>query len=499
MNLDNLHNYESEEASPKPKATINSYRSFGYTLQTAVADIVDNSITAGAKNVWIDYIWNGNQSSISFLDDGVGMDLTELIDAMTPGSKDPVDVRPISDLGRFGLGLKTASFSQCKSLTVSSRKLGNEIIKRCWNLDYVNRTGRWILLDYISDYSFLENLDGNTSGTLVIWEQLDRLTGNSTFENESVRKIFLEEFNILEKHLAMIFHRYLNKLGRAKLKIWLNGSLIESWDPFLISQRSQHAGNEVLYGGNVTVNSFILPHLSAFKSENDRIIAGGLKGWYEQQGFYIYRNDRLLVAGDWLGLFPRNDHSKLARISIDFTNTQDHEWDLDIKKSTARPPSGLKRDIERIGKATRKLSGLVYGYRGTILKRNPETPDFQFEKIWNVVASKDGSIDYKINKDHFLVKKLLDNPEISKSDLNRVLDVISENIPIETIIYYHNEDPGYHEFRSSGKELNESVVSLAKAVYYSLVEQGVNKELAIKQIFNIEPFNLYPQLIAYFE
>src|SRR5690349_3391180 len=136
--INQLKKFEAEEAHPKPKSTLNSYRSFGYSVQTAIADIIDNSITARAKNIWINYVWDGSKSYLSILDDGLGMDLIELIDAMTPGSKNPQDNRESHDLGRFGLGLKTASFSQCRRLTVVSKKKDTILIKRCWDLDYVN-------------------------------------------------------------------------------------------------------------------------------------------------------------------------------------------------------------------------------------------------------------------------------------------------------------------------------------------------------------------------
>src|SRR5688500_16595023 len=132
-----MKQYIAENAKPNPKSTINSYRSFGYNLSTAIADIIDNSISAKATRIYINYYWEGENSFISILDNGTGMTLPELVIAMTPGSKDPEDVRDEEDLGRFGMGLKTASFSQCKRLTVATKK-DNEINKRCWDIDFIN-------------------------------------------------------------------------------------------------------------------------------------------------------------------------------------------------------------------------------------------------------------------------------------------------------------------------------------------------------------------------
>ena len=194
--MKDLNNFISEETPPKASAMINTFRAFGYNLQTAIADIIDNSISAKARNVWIDYEWKGSESWVSITDDGEGMDCNTLVSAMTPGSKDPNEDRDLSDLGRFGLGLKTSSFSQCKTLTVATKKKNNPILKRCWDLDFVNSTGKWSLLDYLSDVSHLERLSELESGTIVLWERLDRLVGNSHIENEAARKVFLEEFFI---------------------------------------------------------------------------------------------------------------------------------------------------------------------------------------------------------------------------------------------------------------------------------------------------------------
>jgi hypothetical protein len=240
-----------------------------------------------------------------------------------------------------------------------------------------------------------------------------------------------------------------------------------------------------------------MPHLSIFKNEEELAVAGGPQGWYEQQGFYIYRNDRLLVAGDWLGMFPRNDHSKLARIAIDFSNNIDHLWSLDIKKSTAKPPSHLRSDIERIGKACRKESGIVYSHRGSTIKHNPDLPDIDFERVWEAFEKREGTIEYRINEKHPLIKRLLASDVVTKKDVKRVIRIIQDSIPVETIIYYQNEDPGYHERQTLEKEVSESVVELAKEVLKSLMNQGIEYNLALKQLFHIEPFNRYPQLTAY--
>jgi len=190
-----------EIAEPHAGAMIESLRAFGYDLRTAIADLIDNSIFAGAKNVWIYFHWNGADSYISITDDGYGMSETELYEAMRPGSKSPLEDREPSDLGRFGLGMKTASFSQCRRLTVASRKNKQNPAIRRWDLDHVTKVDRWELLKYAAPGSEqrIEYPDGLKNGTIVLWENLDRVVGDSPdcilWFNAAV-KIFAQELRI---------------------------------------------------------------------------------------------------------------------------------------------------------------------------------------------------------------------------------------------------------------------------------------------------------------
>ncbi|RZJ91910.1 MAG: ATP-binding protein [Chryseobacterium sp.] len=492
MTLEELKNFVREEAKPKPKATINSYRSFGYNMQTAVADIIDNSISARAGNVWIEYEWEGSNSWLTIRDDGNGMDIEGLVDALTPGSKDPEDPRLSHDLGRFGMGLKTASFSQCKRLTVASRVESCSSEIRCWDLDFVNHTGEWMLLELSPGIQHMQALENSRKGTLIVWEKLDKLVGDSCAENDAVRRSFLKEMDLLEEHLGMIFHRYIES---RRLSIYLNGTQIDSWNPFLPKFGSTMMGKEFLgRGASTEVTVFILPHMSRL-DELQRRIGEGPRGWYEQQGFYIYRNQRMLVCGDWLGLFPRNEHSKLARIAVDFNNDMDADWALDIKKSTARPPFYLRAELQRLGAAAIKGSASIYNHRGTLLKRNPNLPQFEFRPVWQAVKTREEGIRYKINRAHPIVSSF--TRDFPSGQCEKLLKLIERSIPIETIIHYQSEDPGIHELRKEAPELEAGMVDAARMIFSALCAQGSSSEIAVKQVLNIEPFNHYPQLIEY--
>lgn len=492
---DHLRNISSEETPPKAGAMINTFRAFGYNLQTAIADIIDNSISAKAGNVWIQYEWAGEKSWVTITDDGDGMDRDQLIEAMTPGSKDPKDDREEHDLGRFGLGLKTSSFSQCKALTVLTRKGNHNIIQRHWDLDFVNETGKWNLLDYLSDEKFLEPLEKLSHGTTVLWEKLDRLVGNANVHNEAVRNVFLEEFEKVEDHLSLVFHRYME---RKKLTIWVNGNKLDPWDPFMKeSEGGQLIAHENLDSNQVIVKCYVLPHISKLNPEERK--KAKTDEWYSLQGFYIYRNSRLLLYGDWLRLFPKNEHFKNARILVDIPNRLDHDWKIDIKKATATPSIAVRKDLVRLGKMTRKAAGAVHRFRGNQIMLDDSIKSFDFQPVWRAKKSRDEIRYYYINEEHAVIKSLLEKESISPSEFRRALKLIGETTPVEAIIQYHSEEPESHELRDNQTEPDSGTIELARMMYGSLKSSGMDRELAIKQIFNIEPFNLYTQLIEYFE
>ena len=217
-------------APPKASAMIEALRGLGYSTATALADIIDNSITAGAKNVDLTFFWNGKNSHITIQDDGNGMDEAELDRAMRLGEQSPLDARDSNDLGRFGLGLKTASFSQCRRLTVASRKTDAVGCLR-WDLDILTASADdgWHLIEGPADGShwLLDPLLAVPRGTLVLWENLDRIVTPGFSEQN-----FLDLIDVVERHLAMVFHRYLSG-QRHRLRIAINGRAVVAWDPFL--------------------------------------------------------------------------------------------------------------------------------------------------------------------------------------------------------------------------------------------------------------------------
>ncbi|MEQ8292225.1 MAG: ATP-binding protein [Roseovarius sp.] len=218
------------DATPHAASLIEGMRDFGYTLETATADIIDNSITAGALKVEILAETASEEPWIAIIDDGIGMDETELIEAMRPGSRNPLEEREDHDLGRFGLGLKSASFSQCRELTVVSRKAG-VTSATTWDLDKVAETNVWAveLEDDLASIPATDHL-GET-GTIVLWRKLDRLS--TGYRNDSTKRAaeINKALSGAERHLRLCFHRYMEG-NRPKLRLLLNGRKLAPIDPF---------------------------------------------------------------------------------------------------------------------------------------------------------------------------------------------------------------------------------------------------------------------------
>lgn len=475
-------------AEPRPESLIQSLRAFGYDLSTAIADIVDNSISAGANNIGITFFWDGEASYIAIQDDGLGMDKDQLINAMRPGSQSPLEVRSPKDLGRFGLGLKTASFSQCKKLTVASKASGGSINIRCWDLDYVTSSGEWRLLRTGSNImgSFSVNLKEQEAGTVVLLESLDRLVKGFKVDNRRDHDKFLEDVERVKNHLAMVFHRYLAKINGPKITI--NSRPIKPWDPFLVSEpATQNLTEEVhdILDGRLTVRPYVLPHVSKI-SEEKHGAASGPNGWNAQQGFYVYRNSRMVVAGDWLGLgFQKEEHYKLARILLDIPNSMDEHWEIDVKKSRAYPPAFFRHELKRVAQITRQRAAEVYRHRGKIIAREHST---NFSYTWDRKVIH-GKIFYSINRDHPFIKSLIEHSDNSK-DIKNLLRLIEETIPLPLITVDNTENPGKQAHPFDGVA-GEDAKKLAADIYYALRKSKLTQNEAIERIRTMEPFNLY--------
>jgi hypothetical protein len=480
-------------AEPRPAALIESLRAFGYTTEAAIADLIDNSITATARHIALDFFWNGQNSYIALHDDGRGMPPDVITAAMRPGDRSPLEERSPNDLGRFGLGLKTASFSQCRELTVASRARAGEISVRRWDLDYVGSVGEWRLLTSPPrEIPGVADLLGGTTGTVVVWTRLDRIVGQAAVDDHRAHDRFLQLADRVKRHLAMTFHRFLE--GPKRLRLVVNGAAVVPWDPFMTKEpATQVLPVEPLHLNyhRVTVRPYVLPHRSKLstKAQHD---GAGIKGWNAQQGFYIYRNNRILVAGDWLGLgFQKEEHCKLARIALDFTNASDEDWQIDVKKSTARPPAPLVRDLQAIAKFSRDRAQEVYRHRGKVISRKASA-DFVF--AWQQVV-RHGRVRYRVNRAHPVVAEALDAPKPERSRLERLLRFVEETVPVPLIgvsIAQTSDEPATPFEGVPSKEL----ALVLRETLQSMVAKGVRANEAVERLATVEPFSNYPALIA---
>ncbi|MCJ2044618.1 ATP-binding protein [Methylobacterium sp. J-078] len=478
---------------------VESLRGVGYSIATALADIVDNSISAGARNVWVTFAYRGAASTVSILDDGGGMSATELLGAMTLGGISPLLHRAEKDLGRFGLGLKTASFSQCRCLTVASRRNGLVSVRR-WDLDYIARpdVGDWRLLSSPRKGSeeLLSPLDLLEQGTLVLWEGLDRIVGPGGMKDAALENAFLALVERVEQHLAMVFHRLIEGMS-PELRLYINGHRVKGWDPFLRSHPATYSTPTDPFSsphGRGELQGFVLPHKDKL-SEIEYRAAGGIEGWTSQQGFYVYRNQRLLVAGGWLGLgSPRvwtmEEPFKLARIRLDFTNSADHEWDIDVKKSTARPPRYLRARIQELAENVRVRARRVFAHRGEYGARAAVQ---DLSTVW-VSRTLKGGTSYRLNRDHPLVARALNDAD-SKS-VSELLRLVEETVPVQRI-WLDTVEKGEMQKEPFSEDASPEVEELAKSMLSHLVGKvGLSHELAVMRLRTTEPFQNFPQLIA---
>lgn len=470
---------------PYAPTLIESTRAIGYSLEAAVADIIDNSIAANAVNVDI-YFFPVDGAYIAILDNGSGMNEKEINIAMQYGSKNPTEERDKKDLGRFGLGLKTASLSQCRCLTVISKQ-GDRLEGRQWDIDHVIEVGDWSLIildeEEINEFPQVEELKKYESGTLVIWQKLDRLkAGEINFELSLGRKI-----DRVRNHLSLVYHRYLmGESGIRKLKLFINGEKVKAIDPFLTNKSVQAMDDEtlIIQGHKILVRPYILPHISKLTSDEIKML-GGKDGLRKQQGFYVYRNKRLLVWGTWFRMMRQGDLSKLARIRVDIPNTLDDLWTLDIKKSSALPPAEVRKNLEIIINQIAERSKRTWTFRGKKEVSDTET------HIWNRMKNKQGGYYYEINREHPFVQQLVKVDPSLKRSIYALLQQIELGLPLNQLYVDLNND---EQITNDNEQSIVDVKKSLEAMITMCAEKQEKCEL-LDAIVHIEPYSLYSDVV----
>lgn len=474
---------------PFASSLLEAMRAFGYSFETAIADLVDNSIAAAANKVDI-YFPPTNEPYVALIDNGKGMSPANLALAMRHGTRNPLEARAEHDLGRFGLGLKTASLSQARRLTVITKQ-DSTVAGAEWDLDEVSRRDDWALLELeASDFEQVpkfQELRLLESGTLVVWRVLDRaLAGES-----SPFKALQNHIDRARMHLALVFHRYLEG-AQPDLRISINGLAVAPFDPFLRFLPGRQAmPPEVLNvsGHRVRIEAHILPHVSKLTAA-EVTQAGGEEGLRRNQGFYVYRNRRLVIWGTWFRLARQEEMTKLARVIVDIPNTLDHLWSLDVKKSTAHPPEQVRQALKQIVDRIADRSRRVYSFRG-----NP-TPNVGLVPTWQRIELRGGRFRYVVNRGHGLFNALRQIvPEGDGLLLERFLQVVEDSFPYDAAYADMAADrqPGAD---ATDAEVEERLRDTASRLLAALDDLPEARAATLNQLELLEPFCKHPKITA---
>ena len=410
------------ENPPDPQSLMASARSFGnYDLAGALADLIDNSLKARARNVELLCLFNNGNPEVRVSDDGHGMSESELCAAMRPASQNPLRERSPDDLGRFGWGMKSASFSQCTRLTVISTKDGKSS-GAVWDLESLDRW-RMGVLSKAEITEIAPRCVVQESGTEVIWNNCDRLSEKGSMSQT--------DFNALVAHtknrLALTFHRYLSgEVPRKKLTMSLNGQSVDPYDPFF----SHHDATQAFPPERITVNTreivvrpYILPHFSKLRA-TDHEKLGGEEGFLKNQGFYVYRNYRLIIRGTWFRLARFAEFTQLVRIQIDIPNTLDELWKITVDKSDAQLPAILRTPLRRHIERIRDRSSRVHSSKGGRISTHSKVA------VWERYA-RSGTVNYHINRDHPIIATLLDSSDTKiRAAAETALLAIEQGFPV---------------------------------------------------------------------
>lgn len=423
---------KQEILRPSAARLLESMRDIGYSFESALADIVDNSISAGASRIEIgNDVHPESGPYLVVLDNGRGMSPRELTQAMQHGSRSPRETRADGDLGRFGLGMKTASFSQCRQLTVVSRKDG-ELAARCWDLDMVVEKDEWILRlldeDEIGRLPFVDQI--GASGTLVLWQKLDRLDAWDDHPDQ-IYAALNQMFSSARSHLALTFHRFIEPDPGdppGEIAMFINGAEVEAVDPFARHMTPNSDAHEVeilrMGSGEIIVQGFTLPHHQRLTIGQVHALELGAS-MIETQGLYVYRARRLVSAGTWLGMARRAELTKLLRVRVDVPTSLDAEWSIDVRKSRMRIPSAARTRLRPLVEKMTESARRPYTYRGTRQAAASGLP------LWERVEER-GKLRYEIRRNHPLIEDL-QRATGTRASVDAVLLAIESTLPLETL------------------------------------------------------------------
>lgn len=454
---------------------LNSMRSIGYSFEAAVADLIDNSLAASAEQVRIQTDLKTG-SYLYILDNGSGMDKYSALEALRLAGTAMKRRADASDLGRFGLGLKTASLSQARRITLVTKQQ-DSLCAYAWDIDHIGATQRWEVLSLSEkDMRLLpgtHELLKQENGTLILWQKLDYLIGKA--QNPSAH--LGGKLRKLEQHLGFVFHRFLSN----GLSISINGQAVFPIDPFLTdnlkTQRTPVSTIEV-DGSTVVIQGFTLPHQKYLTGElSSRFDLD--KNMRDYQGFYIYRNNRLISWGQWFGLTRKEELHKQSRISVDISSDLDDLWQIDIRKSRSEPPFEFKEKLRPVLESIVGKSKRVHTFRGRKVSNQ------EFHHYWTKI--KNGKeVRYEINVEHPLVKSIASSlPQEDQKKLEQLFKDLVATVPFNDI---YVERASNSQIVSDGLTDAEYVQKIKDLLELQVLTPDVGE--IVQTLVGIEPFSL---------
>ena len=473
-----------------------SLRSMGYSFESAIADVIDNSISAHASKVQVLFPTSPLADlAVGIMDNGEGMSNEELLEAMRYGSMASEEQRADDDLGRFGMGLKSASLSQCRRLTVISFD-GIEYHGYRWDYSFIIEKQDWIIQELSKEeielVPFADAFILQKAGTLVVWDDFDVLSKSS---GGQIYETLIELRNTVEQSLALIFHRYLSATDDTKLEIQINNLSVSPLDPFLerhpktTSKKERTIAIPDSEGVErlIHIKPYVLPFATDLK-EKDKKLIGGIENLRAKQGFYIYRNKRLIIWGTWFGMNKRAELTKNARIRVDIPNSLDDIWAIDIKKQNASIPKKILNQMKKTVMDALEISVNQQTYRGRTNKINDN-----IDYIWERKEGRNDTFFYQINRESKLyqyIREKMSDEDITYLDM--LITEIEKNIPIQQMyIDKSNEAISVEEADSRLDDLFQMAVAMVNNLQ-SLRDDSI--ESIIEDLMKSEPFCHYSKL-----
>lgn len=471
-----------EDAEPNPEYLIKSIAEQGYSLESSLADLMDNSVSADADKIEVLIKTEEEPFTLFIADNGNGMDETMLKASMQFPSDSPEKERNDYDLGRFGLGMKTASFSQTRCFTVISKKKGTKTYTgRTWDVNYLKKTGKWKLVvntqeevaELIRQYhllseGYLYRFDDFEANTVVVWRGLYKF---EDYLEESNRQTALKKqiTEVTTDYLSLVFHRFMER-RKNPLQIRINNNLIAPFNPFpptISDFRPIEFKQRNFSTDTIKIEGFVLPSRSIDESQNISVWTTKNRSLMDMEGIYIYRADRLIHFGGWNGLIKKTPRLQLARLRVEIGNSVDHLLHLNVAKSQIEIPHDLTAAFEKYIEELKTHAEREF-FNRDIRKFSSNHKEENFQ-LFHRKASSKGTL-LEVNSSFPLLKSLM--VELNKEQLSKL------NLIIRMINTRINEIRQTHEAKAFIGIEEKDGLSLKDLVtcVNVLIENGLSAE-----------------------